>query len=103
MDCSSYLCDEHSHCEKDPESCSPDCVCNNGFIPPNCTGNFKLTPGIIIHSYAWGLSDIDECADGSANCSVDAACNNTDGGYTCTCYEGLEGNGFECYGELHAL
>ena len=46
-------------------------------------------------------SDIDECADSNTNCSVDAACTNTDGGYTCTCHEGMEGNGFECYGELH--
>ena len=42
-------------------------------------------------------SDIDECRSPTENtCSevADAACNNTDGGYTCVCEDGYMGNGY---------
>ena len=42
--------------------------------------------------------DIDECEDGTHNCSGDARCNNTAGNYTCECFDGFEGDGFNCTG-----
>lgn len=41
-------------------------------------------------------TDIDECLDGSDQCAANATCNNTDGGYNCSCNIGYEGDGFEC-------
>ena len=42
--------------------------------------------------------DINECANGTHNCSVNAVCNNTRGSYICTCKEGFHGNGLNCTG-----
>ena len=45
------------------------------------------------------LIDIDECANDTLNnCSPNATCTNTNGGYTCTCDTGYAGDGFSCDG-----
>ena len=49
-------------------------------------------------------SDVDECSDSSLNkCQENATCTNTIGGYTCTCNNGLEGNGTSCTGNIAYL
>ncbi|CAH1253356.1 FBN1 [Branchiostoma lanceolatum] len=40
--------------------------------------------------------DINECTDGTDNCSPQATCTNTAGGFTCACYSGFSGNGVSC-------
>ena len=40
--------------------------------------------------------DIDECAEGSHECSANAVCNNTKGSYNCTCNPGYYGDGRSC-------
>lgn len=40
--------------------------------------------------------DINECTNGTANCSEDATCSNLDGSYMCTCKVGFEGDGVNC-------
>ena len=40
--------------------------------------------------------DINECARGTSNCDPNAACLNTPGAFTCTCYEGYVGDGTTC-------
>ena len=40
--------------------------------------------------------DIDECATGKHNCSVDAVCNNTKGAFNCSCKQGYQGDGRNC-------
>ena len=45
------------------------------------------------------LSDIDECLTGANNCSDNATCTDTNGGYNCTCKRGFEGDGLTCFGE----
>jgi mannan endo-1,4-beta-mannosidase len=40
--------------------------------------------------------DINECARGTADCSPNAACVNTAGGYLCSCYLGYPGDGKSC-------
>ncbi|PKN55688.1 MAG: hypothetical protein CVU56_20140, partial [Deltaproteobacteria bacterium HGW-Deltaproteobacteria-14] len=40
--------------------------------------------------------DVDECAEGTAGCATDASCENTFGGFTCTCYAGFHGDGVTC-------
>ena len=39
------------------------------------------------------LTDVDECKsnDGAGSCQNGGSCNNTEGGYTCTCPEGWTG------------
>ena len=46
------------------------------------------------------ILDIDECLSHSENnCSINARCINTDGGYQCECMVGFEGSGVECTGK----
>ena len=49
--------------------------------------------------YCNNVSDIDECI--ADPCHTNAACNNTDGSFACTCFSGYSGNGFQCTGELY--
>ena len=42
--------------------------------------------------------DIDECTNGTHNCSVNAVCNDTRGSYNCTCKDGFHGDGINCNG-----
>ena len=39
------------------------------------------------------IIDIDECSDGSSNCTTDSTCLNTQGSYSCICPEGYSGDG----------
>ena len=47
------------------------------------------------------MTDINECASpGDNNCSTNAACTNTPGGFTCTCNQGYTGDGVMCLGNI---
>ena len=65
--------------------------CNAGFVSSqlNCLfeGFFEIF-----------MLDIDECANNTDNCDMNAYCNNTVGSYNCTCYPGYSGNGTTCIG-----
>lgn len=41
-------------------------------------------------------TDIDECVRGTHTCDTNAACLNTQGGYSCVCYTGFSGDGHSC-------
>ena len=43
-------------------------------------------------------AEVDECAEGTHDCDVNAKCTNTDGNYTCTCRAGYSGDGRTCTG-----
>ena len=45
-------------------------------------------------------TDIDECTSNKHNCHVQSTCNNTIGGYMCTCNDGYWGDGITCKGTL---
>ena len=45
------------------------------------------------------LADINECIEGTSNCSADAVCNNTKGSYNCSCKPGYSGDGQICQGK----
>ena len=45
------------------------------------------------------LTDIDECAQDTHNCSKEnALCHNSEGSFNCTCKPGLSGDGHNCTG-----
>lgn len=49
----------------------------------------------------FGVSDLDECSNGTHLCSNNADCHNTMGSYRCTCKDGFSGDGFYCSGHTH--
>ncbi|CAF89775.1 unnamed protein product, partial [Tetraodon nigroviridis] len=42
--------------------------------------------------------DVDECAEGSDDCHIDALCQNTLKSYNCICKPGYKGDGKQCEG-----
>ena len=46
------------------------------------------------------FSDINECVESTSNCSENATCTDTEGGFMCTCHAGFEGNGTVCAGKI---
>jgi len=44
------------------------------------------------------ILDVDECNRGSHTCHLNAVCNNTNGGYNCSCKKGYSGDGHNCTG-----
>ena len=56
-----------------------------------------------IESVAMNFTDINECADGTSNCSADAMCDNTEGSYRCKCKPGFTGDGRTCKGKTVLL
>ena len=55
------------------------------------------------HTYISNHLDIDECSDGTDDCTQ--TCTNTIGSFTCGCYSGylLDTDGFSCNGEHKLL
>ncbi|XP_078349730.1 uncharacterized protein LOC144634592 [Oculina patagonica] len=76
--CVNNLCKNKATCQTGFIDRGYRCLCSPGFSGQDCE------------------SDIDECAVGTHSCSVDAACNNTEGSYNCTCKSGYYGDGHDC-------
>ena len=49
------------------------------------------------------FTDVNECVDGTSNCSADAMCNNTKGSYRCKCKPGSTGDGRTCKGKTEPI
>ncbi|CAH3160757.1 unnamed protein product, partial [Porites evermanni] len=58
---------------------------NNISCPRSCGSNSELRN-----------ADIDECAINTHKCGANAICNNTKGGYNCTCHPGYYRDGTNC-------
>ena len=56
-----------------------------------------------IELVAINFADVNECADGTSNCSADAMCNNTKGSYRCKCKPGFTGDGRTCKGKAEPI
>ncbi|XP_066025920.1 uncharacterized protein [Pocillopora verrucosa] len=76
--CVDNPCDNNSTCQSGFTDKGYRCLCTTGFKGPRCK------------------KDVNECADGTSNCSADAMCNNTGGSYRCKCKAGFTGDGRIC-------
>lgn len=71
--------DDCGACPPDATCSAGECICNDGFAGDGAE-----------------CQDIDECDRGLDDCSADASCTNTDGGFECACDPGFDGDGVEC-------
>lgn len=62
-----------------------------------CFTNVRMTLFYLCYNICV-ITDVDECNYGSDNCSSDAVCTDTDGGFTCQCKIGFSGDGYTCTG-----
>lgn len=91
------LCGENMICI--PYEDSYQCDCMYGYTPYAVYSDIQNNEGFdtetetVVHS----CIDIDECALGSHSCHDFANCINREGGYSCTCLPGYQGNGYSCY------
>ena len=51
---------------------------------------------ICLNTETFVIVDIDECNNASHKCDPNANCTNTVGSHSCSCKEGLTGNGSSC-------
>ena len=98
-ECDSDPCAMNAACDNTEGSFS--CSCNEGFSGNGftlCEGDRALLiSGSIIRSY---VSDINECD--SDPCAMNAACDDTEGSFSCSCNGGFNGDGLTlCAGEKH--
>lgn len=70
-----------------PESTGP-----YGYVPWSCPRLSTVLGNDTSHFYVQVLRDVDECKDGTHECSTDAICTNTYGSRWCACRSGFEGN-----------
>jgi hypothetical protein len=59
-------------------------------------GQIKTNYVLPIYSPTLMILDVNECL--SSPCGNNAACNNTEGSFICSCKQGFEGNGINCSG-----
>ena len=49
------------------------------------------------------LTDVNECLEGKHHCSKYARCKNVEGGYSCECLTGFEGDGETCISMFESI
>ncbi len=106
--CENTPCDQETTCvargtdktcttaHLDLDKCSPNC--NEDSIFEQSEEEFSpCDPGFVIDSSdPTQCVDVDECETGKSNCDAHATCENTKGGFSCSCYAGYEGDGVDC-------
>ncbi|EDV26974.1 uncharacterized protein TRIADDRAFT_54448 [Trichoplax adhaerens] len=87
----SNMCSSNASCMNNNGSYS--CMCKPGFI-----GNGYTCQDVNECSTMFNCNtkEINNCTSGLRRCSVNAACSNSIGSYTCGCNSGYSGDGFTC-------
>jgi len=83
-----FGCQSSFNCDNYWKASSDD---NLGFMYTTVTAAKNLTKFLVCSD-----TDVNECTQGTANCSKYATCTNTFGSYKCSCNNGYHGDGFTC-------
>ncbi|XP_066982626.1 uncharacterized protein [Macrobrachium rosenbergii] len=95
-------CEDMDECARGKAECSPQAACRNSVGSYSCScnppfegdGRTCCPPGFAQNGSH--CDDMDECAQGTAECSPQAACRNSVGSYSCSCNPPFEGDGRTC-------
>lgn len=84
-------------CIRGRTTCGPSSVCvvNGESYKCICNDGYSNT----YQSDGEACVDIDECSAGTHNCDSNAECFNYEGGFTCRCRQGYDGDGVTCSAE----
>ena len=75
-------------------------VCFFLFLQCNATRDTHIFSLLIVtNHWFFSLKDVNECANNTHNCDVNAYCNDTEGSFFCSCNRGYSGNGTYCTGK----
>lgn len=98
-ECALNPCGLDSICTNSPGSY--ECGCNPGYSRTvlGCIGTYFHS----LYHYTFNNCEIDdnECLAKTDNCSSNASCQNTAGGFSCSCKDGYTGDGYYCIGKFH--
>ena len=95
-------CEDIDECAAGTHDCHPDALCSNsaGSFSCQCLDGYRDAPEFFEHDsrLPQGVAcvDVDECTENIHNCFLHANCSNTKGNFSCTCAQGLEGDGQRC-------
>ncbi|XP_068212769.1 nidogen-2-like isoform X2 [Palaemon carinicauda] len=99
-------CTDIDECVQGKMKCSSRATCMNTLGTYSCSCNPSFEGDGITCSCPSGTElngdiceDIDECAEGKDDCSLNAVCKNTFGSYNCSCNKPFEGDGRTSCGE----
>ncbi|XP_026104058.1 CD97 antigen isoform X2 [Carassius auratus] len=86
-------CVDENECETNPSICGRNATCFNtvGSYYCQCHEGFKpnnQSPHNFTQADSIECKDINECLVNSTDCGPNTTCNNTEGGYNCTCATG---------------
>ena len=86
--CTNHICGELGDPCSTVDCGHGSCVNNSGTTSCSCNTGYQAN----------GLTcvDIDECANNTHNCNINATCSNNEGLFSCTCNVGYTGNGLVC-------
>ncbi len=72
------------------------CDDKNTMSGDGCSASCRVEAGYTCTGEPSTCSDIDECSEGTNDCSANAKCTNTPGSFTCACNAGYSGDGVNC-------
>ncbi|XP_063713010.1 uncharacterized protein LOC134841143 isoform X2 [Symsagittifera roscoffensis] len=99
------ICSNINECNDESlNNCDDNTECTDtiGAYLCTCVTGYKKTESWKIALDSWSCEDIDECSETDSDgdelheCDQNGVCENTDGGYNCSCKTGFRGDGFNC-------